>query len=93
MPITPVVTVGNAELQLKFLLTKIPLDLVPNFATNLISNPLLTTFMLGTRIDSTPMVVITALNDWIIPILAFCLQVSTITNSDIIGGIVLSWDQ
>jgi len=58
-----VVAVGNSELQLKFLLAKTPLNLLPNFVADLISIPFVITSMLGITIVSTPMVVIFALND------------------------------
>jgi hypothetical protein len=62
VPTTLVVTVGSAKLQFKFFIAKTPLDLLPNFATNPISTPLLTTSMLGATIVSTLMVVILASN-------------------------------
>ncbi len=74
---TIVITTGSAKLQLKFLTTKIPLDLLPNYATNPISIPLLTTSMLGTTIISTPMVVIPTPSDWVTPTLACCFWVAT----------------
>jgi hypothetical protein len=63
MPITPVVFVGNAKLQLKFLIVETPLDPLPNFVADPINTSLLTTFMLGIATVSTPMVVILALSD------------------------------
>jgi hypothetical protein len=58
-----VVIVGNSKLQLRFFLAKTPLNLLPNFVVDLINIPFVITFMLGTTIVSTPMVVIFALND------------------------------
>jgi hypothetical protein len=63
------VVAGNAKLQLKFLITKTPLDLLPNFSIDPISTPLLTTFMLSTITISTLVVSILASNDWITPTL------------------------
>jgi len=63
MPKTPVLTVGSANFQFKFLTIETPLNLLPNFAIDPIEIPLLTTCMLGATTISTPMVVIPALND------------------------------
>ncbi len=60
---TLIVVVGSAELWLKFLIVETPHDLPPNFVIDLICTPFLTTFMLGTTIDSNPMVVILAPSD------------------------------
>jgi len=53
---TLVVVVGSAELQFKFLTTETPFDSLPNFITDPINTPLLTTFMFDTIIVSNPMV-------------------------------------
>jgi hypothetical protein len=93
MPTTLVVSTSNVELQLKFLPSKIPLDLLPNFVTYLINIPLLTTFMLGATTVSTPMVVICALSDWVILIPTCYFQVSTTVAFNTIGEVVLIQDR
>jgi hypothetical protein len=63
VPTTPLIVISIPELLFKFLPTKTPFDPWPKFATNLINIPPLTTFVLGATIVSTPMVVMTTLND------------------------------
>jgi hypothetical protein len=63
MPTIAVVTIGNVELQLRFLLAKTPFDLLLNFVVDPFSIPLLIAFMLGSITISTHVVVILALND------------------------------
>ncbi len=63
MPTTLVVVVGSTELRLKFLHAEIPPNSLPNFVTNPIVFPLLTTFMLGVTTISIHVVVIPASNE------------------------------
>ncbi len=58
------------------------------FAGDPIITPILTTSMLGTITVSTPMVVIFASSDWVIPTLAGYFQVSTTIVFDTIGEVV-----
>ncbi len=60
---TSVVAIGSAELQFKFLIAETPPDLLPNFAIDLISTPLLTTSILGPTIFSTFALIIHAPSD------------------------------
>jgi hypothetical protein len=63
MPKTPIVAIDSAKLRLKFLTTKTPPNPLPNFATNLISISLLTTFKRGATTVSTHVVVIPTPSD------------------------------
>ncbi len=65
VPTTLVVDVNSAELQLRFLPIETPPDPLPKFVTDPINIPLLTMFVLGATIVSTPMVVMTTLGDWV----------------------------
>ncbi len=89
VPTTLVVVVGSVELRFKFLLIEIPLDPLPNFTTDPISIPLLTTSMLGITTISTLVVVIPTSNDWITLNVTSCFQVSTTAISNTISEIVL----
>ncbi len=60
---TPVVAIGSAELQFKFLIAETPPDLLLNFATDLISTPLPITSILGPTVVSTFALVIHAPSD------------------------------
>jgi hypothetical protein len=75
MPSTLVVVVGSVEL--KFFIVETPCDLPPNFVTDPICIPFLTTSMLGVTTDYNPMVVILARSNWITPTPTCCFQVPT----------------
>jgi hypothetical protein len=63
MPTTPIIAIGSIELRLKFFLVETPPNPLPNFATDPISTPLLTTSMLSATIVYSPVVVIPTLSD------------------------------
>jgi hypothetical protein len=63
VPTTLIVAAGSAKLPLKFLHANTPLNPLPNFTTDPINIPLLTTSMLVSTIVPTLVVVIPALND------------------------------
>jgi len=83
-----VFVVGSPELLLR-LLAENPPYLWPKLIINLIITPFLATFVLNATFVSTPMVIITALSDWVTSILAGCLQVSVIAASNTLSEIVL----
>jgi hypothetical protein len=57
---------------------------------DLINTPLLTTFMVDATTVSTHAVVIPALSDWVLTILAGCIWVSIIAAFDTIGEVLLT---
>jgi len=85
--------IGSAKLWLKFLTVEIPPNPLSNFVIDLIRTPLLTTFMLGTTIVSTLVVVIRASSDWVTLIPVCYFRVSIIVVSNTTGGVVLTQDQ
>ncbi len=86
VPTTPIISIGSPELLLKFLPIKTPFDPWPKFATNPISSPPLTKFVLGT-IVSFPIVGITTLSGWRTFIPTCYFQISTTSIFDTLGEV------
>ncbi len=63
----------------------------PKFVINPISNPPLTTFVLGARTVSTLVIVMTTLSDWVTSISTSYLQILAIVASDILNEAKLIW--
>ncbi len=84
MPTTLVVATGSTKLWLRFLPTKTPPNLIPNFVANPITTPLLTISILGATTISIPVVVILTLSDWITLTPTCCFRVSTNVTSNTI---------